>query len=156
MTRPRTNQVIAFPLKEVLEKDANGQLYLDVWTHMEAISALLNDDAWKQRCENLVLREKLAASRAGQILTTRMMSAASLMILARNWLAERVADDDAITQLGRLGVGIGDEERWWDDESTPEELQQLCLIAEGLLARVRSAAGLLRKAVEAEQTRGAA
>lgn len=153
--RPATNQVIAFPLRASLERDIHGALFRDVLAHMEAVCAALDHEAWRSRLETLSLREKRAASRAGMILTSRMMAAASLMIIARDWLADRLADDDAITGLGRLQIGLGDAERWWDDDNTPEELQQLCLIAEGLLARVRSAAERLRMAVEGSEGRAA-
>lgn len=151
--KPLTNQVIPFPIREVLEKETHGALYRDVMDHATAVSAFLANPAWKSRVVEMSLRERMSASRDKEILLLRMMAATNVMVIARNWIDEAVADDDAITQLGRACANgrLGSGERWWHEENTPQDLQQLCLIAEGLLARVRSAAERLRKAVEASQ-----
>ena len=148
--RPRTNQIIPFPLREVLEKETHGALFREVMDHVEKVATFV-DGPGRRIAKAASLKSSLAYSRASLVLTTKLVDASSLMILARDWVDDKVPDDDAITRLGRLR--LGGAERFWDDENTPEEMQQLCLVAEALLARVRSAAERLRRAVEAEQGR---
>ena len=147
-----TSQVIAFPLKEVLEKDTHGKLFRETMDHMTAVADFL-DGPGRDVSRAGPLKASLAYSRVSLVLTTRLEAAGKAMVLARNWVNEEIADDDVITALGRLR--LGDAERWWDDENTPDELLQLCLITEALLARVRSAADRLKRTVE-ESQKGAA
>ena len=138
-----TPQVYNFPTRKLVEKDVHGGLFKETMALVERCAGFL-DGKGREVFKAASVRGRLAYTRDTMLLTTRMVHAASVMVLARDWLADRVADDEAAERLARIDIATN---RWWDADACPAELESLCVIAEALLCRVKGAGERLGRAI---------
>ncbi len=133
-------------LLKLLERDVRGGLYADVMHHITHCATYIEHSQGRVGQDDRL--RLMAYQQAVAKLTSRLLNCAGIMNLAKEFIGGDLALRHVRMKLAGIEIK---SEKWWDATTIPDELEELCVIAQGLIGRVQITQQRLTRAVEARE-----